>query len=199
MLKDLKKFQSMETKVSNSFAPVQKWKSKANPFDHIYIPTEEQKILVRELSAVGMSIGDIAPRITEHGVSENNLALAFEDEISAGRSEFKAELAKTIYDKAIKEGDTKVLIYLAKVHLGWIEQDRKRMQHGDKERESQDKVWTDVITATGVDSSNEREIIEAIKKERIDDAKFMEIKPHDQENNPSIINTGEVFDVENDS
>lgn len=80
-------------------------------------PTDEQRQLVKGFSAVGLPQEQISTYI---GIDKVTLLKHFRKELDTGMIEANSQIAKTLYQKAIK-GDTASCIFWAKARMGWSE------------------------------------------------------------------------------
>jgi hypothetical protein len=97
-----------------------------------YAPTEKDRKTVETMSAYGIPMEDIARSI---GVSVPTVRKYFEDELSKGRTTANAQVAQSLYQKALgpgKEGVTAAIFWL-KCRAGWI--DRPGEVLGKKEQQ----------------------------------------------------------------
>ncbi len=85
-----------------------------------HIPTEEQKKMVRLLSAVGTRYEDIATKL---GITDDTLRKHYKLELDEGRIEANASVAQTLYQQA-KTGNTTAAIFWLKTRAQWRENDR---------------------------------------------------------------------------
>lgn len=79
--------------------------------------TEENKVKVKTLAAVGTRFEDIAKKL---GISENTLTKYYRRELDDGRIDANAAIAKSLYDQA-KSGNTSAQIFWLKTRAGWKE------------------------------------------------------------------------------
>lgn len=84
-----------------------------------FTPSEEKRLLVKELSGVGIPQEQIASIL---GISDDTLRKHFEPEIFVGRAEAHAKMAQAIYKKALS-GSEKIMMFYAKTQMKWKETD----------------------------------------------------------------------------
>ena len=82
-----------------------------------FIPTDQDRELVLGLRAIGATHQRIGQVL---GISHDTLVRHFPHELEMGFDRLKAEIASTLFRKAL-DGDTTCLIFLAKTRLGWTE------------------------------------------------------------------------------
>lgn len=82
-----------------------------------HVPTDEQRRLVEELSAVGIPQDQIARLV---GVSHTVLRSRYRDELDLGMTKANATIGKALF-AAAKRGNTAAMIFWAKVRMGWHE------------------------------------------------------------------------------
>ena len=80
-------------------------------------PTEENRIKVKTLAAVGTRFEDIARKLE---ISENTLTKYYRKELDEGRIDANSAIAKSLYDQA-KSCNTTAQIFWLKTRAGWKE------------------------------------------------------------------------------
>jgi len=80
-------------------------------------PTNENRLKVKTLAAVGTRFEDIAKKL---GISENTMTKYYRQELDDGRIDANAAIAKSLYDQA-KSGNTSAQIFWLKTRAGWKE------------------------------------------------------------------------------
>lgn len=90
---------------------------------------------VRRMAQVGLSQDDIA---TVVGISKHTLLALYADDIGKGAAEARAAIGNRLFAKAVTEGDTASLIFLAKTRLGMRETSRAEIEVTQGQRRLQD-------------------------------------------------------------
>lgn len=80
-------------------------------------PTDQTKLQVKTLAAVGIRYEDIAAKL---GISSDTLVKYYKQELDDGRVDANAAVAKSLYDQA-KTGNTAAMIFWLKTRAGWKE------------------------------------------------------------------------------
>lgn len=81
-------------------------------------PTEQDRAKVKALSAYGIPQEQIA-RVFD--IDSKTLRLHYRDELDLGVIEANAQVAKTLFSQATKEGNTTAAIWWTKSRMGWKE------------------------------------------------------------------------------
>ncbi len=92
-------------------------------------PSDEQRKLVKKLSALGIRHSDIPLLIVDakgNAISEPTLRKYFSFELASGKVAANAEVAETLFNKATKGDDTTAMIFWLKSQAGWT--DRQRVE-----------------------------------------------------------------------
>ena len=82
------------------------------------VPTDEQRRLVKSLSAIGTRQGDIARRL---GLTEKTLRKYFREELDSGELEANSKVAQTLFKMATSGENTAAAIFWLKTRAGWRE------------------------------------------------------------------------------
>lgn len=114
-----------------------------------FIPTDEHRRQVKQLSAYGLTRPKIGAII---GCSENTLLKYFQEELKLGDAEGDAQVASWAFDSA-KKGSVPMRIFLCKTRLRWTEV--TRVEHE-----------VDEAPARYVDTAPQAESYEEWKKRR---------------------------------
>lgn len=89
-----------------------------------FVPTKEQRDLVRILVATNIPIAIIAGVVhnqdTKKGISKNTLKRYFKDELANGKSQLEAFLVTKLFTH-INNGDRASLFFALKTKFGWRE------------------------------------------------------------------------------
>jgi hypothetical protein len=80
-------------------------------------PTDQGKLQVKTLAAVGIRHEDIAAKI---GISADTLTKYYRQELDDGRIDANAQVGKSLYEQA-KNGNTTAMIFWLKTRAGWKE------------------------------------------------------------------------------
>lgn len=83
-------------------------------------PNEENRKLVKTLSAVGTRYEDIAAKLD---ITDDTLRKHYRKELDEGRIEANASVAQTLFQQA-KNGNTTAAIFWLKTRAQWRENDR---------------------------------------------------------------------------
>lgn len=94
-------------------------------------PTEQDRAKVKALSAYGIPQEQIA-RVFD--IDSKTLRLHYRDELDLGVIEANAQVAKTLFSQATKEGNTTAAIWWTKSRMGWKE--KTEVAHTDAEGNS---------------------------------------------------------------
>lgn len=90
--------------------------------------TKHQRAEVRALVAFGITEIDIAKYI---GVSVPTLRKHFAEELELGAVQANAAVARRLFEKATKDGDTTCIIWWTKTRMGWSEKRRTELTGQD--------------------------------------------------------------------
>ena len=93
----------------------------------LHVPTEENKRLVKTLSAVGIRHEDIATKID---ISADTLVKHYKRELDDGRVDANAAIGRSLYEQA-KAGNTSAMIFWLKTRAGWKETERHEIAGAD--------------------------------------------------------------------
>ena len=80
-------------------------------------PTDQSKIQVKTLAAVGIRHEDIASKL---GISADTLTKYYRQELDEGRIDANAQIGKSLFEQA-KSGNTSAMIFWLKTRAGWKE------------------------------------------------------------------------------
>lgn len=80
-------------------------------------PTDLTRMQVKTLAAVGVPYEDIALKLK---ISADTLVKYYKDELTLGRADANADIAKTLYQQA-KAGNTAAMIFWLKTRARWKE------------------------------------------------------------------------------
>jgi uncharacterized protein YjcR len=80
-------------------------------------PSDEDRRLVKTLSAVGVRYVDIADKLQ---IDHDTLTKHYKQELTEGRMEANAAVAQTLFQQA-KAGNTAAMIFWLKTRAGWRE------------------------------------------------------------------------------
>ena len=82
-------------------------------------PTDEERKLVEQMSAVGIPQSNIAMVIRD-GIDDKTLRKLFRKELDTAATKANAKIGGTLFNKAVN-GDTSAAIFWAKTRMGWKE------------------------------------------------------------------------------
>jgi transposase len=83
-----------------------------------FLPTDEQRRLVKSLSAIGTKQNDVAQRL---GITEKTLRKYFRQELDSGELEANSKVAQTLFKMATSGENTAATIFWLKTRAGWRE------------------------------------------------------------------------------
>jgi uncharacterized protein YjcR len=92
-------------------------------------PSDEDRRLVKTLSAVGVRYVDIADKLQ---IDHDTLTKHYKHELMEGRVEANAAIAQTLFQQA-KAGNTAAMIFWLKTRAGWRE--HNVVEHANSEGE----------------------------------------------------------------
>jgi transposase len=98
-------------------------------------PTEQSRVQVKTLAAVGIRHEDIAAKL---GISADTLVKYYKQELDDGRVDSNAQIGKSLYEQA-KAGNTAAMIFWLKTRAGWRETTRHEITGA--EGNSLEVVW----------------------------------------------------------
>jgi len=84
-------------------------------------PTEERRKQVEQASGLGLPHDQIAALI---GISDETLRKYYKTELAVGKAKASAQVAKTLFNKAVQQGDTTAMIWWTKAQMRWTETQR---------------------------------------------------------------------------
>ena len=84
-----------------------------------FVPTDEERKLVEQMSAVGIPQSNIAMVIRD-GIDDKTLRKHFRKELDTAATKANAKIGGTLFNKAVN-GDTSAAIFWAKTRMGWKE------------------------------------------------------------------------------
>lgn len=93
----------------------------------LHEPTEENRLLVQQLSAVGTRFEDIA---IELEISADTLTKYYRKELDKGRIKANAKVAQGLYNQAIN-GNTAASMFWLKTRAGWAETNKHEITGAD--------------------------------------------------------------------
>lgn len=82
-----------------------------------HIPDEKTRLLVKNLSAVGIRYVDIAHKMD---ITDDTLRKHYKKELEEGRIDANAEIGRTLFQQA-KNGNTSAAIFWLKTRANWTE------------------------------------------------------------------------------
>ena len=84
----------------------------------MYVPTDEQRRMVKVMSGFGITQTDIANQL---GVDAKTLRKHFRDELDRGMTEANMRVAQSLYNMATTGGSVAAAIFWMKARAGWRE------------------------------------------------------------------------------
>lgn len=87
-----------------------------------HVPTEEIKRQVEQASGLGLPHDQIASLI---GISDETLRKYYGLELAVGKAKASAQVAKTLFNKAVVQGDVTAMIWWTKAQMRWAETQRQ--------------------------------------------------------------------------
>jgi hypothetical protein len=81
-------------------------------------PTEERRRQVEQASGLGLPHDQIV------GISDETLRKYYKTELAVGKAKASAQVAKTLFNKAVQQGDTTAMIWWTKAQMRWTETQR---------------------------------------------------------------------------
>ena len=91
-------------------------------------PTDEERKLVEQMSAVGIPQSNIA-MVLRDGIDDKTLRKHFRKELDTAATKANAKIGGTLFNKAVN-GDTSAAIFWAKTGMGWKETSVQEHQGG---------------------------------------------------------------------
>ena len=91
-------------------------------------PTDEERKLVEQMSAVGIPQSNIA-MVLRDGIDDKTLRKHFRKELDTAATKANAKIGGTLFNKAVN-GDTSAAIFWAKTRMGWKETSVQEHQGG---------------------------------------------------------------------
>jgi hypothetical protein len=93
-------------------------------------PTDKQRATVKAMSAYGTPQDQIA-RVLD--IDSTTLRLHYRDELDLGVIEANAKVAETLFNQAVRDGNTTAAIWWTKSRMGWKE--RQAHEHSGPDGE----------------------------------------------------------------
>lgn len=84
-------------------------------------PTDDLKRQVEQASGLGLPHDQIASLV---GISDETLRKYYKTELAIGKAKASAQVAKTLFNKAVQGGDTTAMIWWTKAQMRWAETQR---------------------------------------------------------------------------
>ena len=81
-------------------------------------PTDDFRKQVEEASGLGLPQDQICALV---GISDVTLRKHYESELGLGKARASAQIAKSLFNKAIQGGDTTAMIWWTKAQMKWSE------------------------------------------------------------------------------
>lgn len=102
-------------------------------------PTDQSRATVKAMSGFGIPQEQIA---TVLDIDSKTLRLHYRRELDTGVVEANSQIAKTLWNQGVREGNTAALIWWTKSRMGWKE--RQEIAHTDAEGKSLGLVFVPV-------------------------------------------------------
>lgn len=96
----------------------------------VFKPTDEERKLVEQMSAVGIPQESIC-LVVRDGIDDKTLRKHFRKELDTAAVKANAKIGGTLYNKAIN-GDTTAAIWWSKTRMGWKETNIQESHHTHK-------------------------------------------------------------------
>lgn len=84
-------------------------------------PTDEMRRQVEQASGLGLPHDQICALIS---ISDETLRKYYSPELGMGKAKASAQIAKTLFNKAVQGGDTTAMIWWTKAQMRWAETQR---------------------------------------------------------------------------
>ena len=84
-------------------------------------PTDDLRRQVESASGLGLPQDQICALV---GVSDVTLRKHYEPELALGKAKASAQVAKSLFNKAVQQGDTTAMIWWTKAQMRWAETQR---------------------------------------------------------------------------
>ena len=91
-------------------------------------PTDDFRKQVEEASGLGLPQDQICALV---GISDVTLRKHYESELGLGKARASAQIAKSLFNKAIQGGDTTAMIWWTKAQMKWSEIMRQELTGKD--------------------------------------------------------------------
>ena len=91
-------------------------------------PTDDFRKQVEEASGLGLPQDQICALV---GISDVTLRKHYESELGLGKARASAQIAKSLFNKAIQGGDTTAMIWWTKAQMKWSETMRQELTGRD--------------------------------------------------------------------
>lgn len=85
-----------------------------------FVPTAEQRALVRELSGLGIPQTQIKLLVRPGGIALETLLEHFREDLDIGKAEANTKMARSLFSKGMK-GDVASMIWWTKTQMRWSE------------------------------------------------------------------------------
>ena len=84
-------------------------------------PTDDLRRQIEQASGLGLPHDQIAALV---GISDETLRKYYGPELAVGKAKASAQVAKTLFNKAVQGGDTTAMIWWTKAQMRWAETQR---------------------------------------------------------------------------
>jgi len=84
-------------------------------------PTDDLRRQIEQASGLGLPHDQVAALV---GISNETLRKYYGPELAVGKAKASAQVAKTLFNKAVQGGDTTAMIWWTKAQMRWAETQR---------------------------------------------------------------------------
>ena len=91
-------------------------------------PTDDLRRQVEQASGLGLPHDQICSLIS---ISDETLRMYYGPELGMGKAKASAQIAKTLFNKAVQGGDTTAMIWWTKAQMRWAETQRHEQSGPD--------------------------------------------------------------------
>ena len=91
-------------------------------------PTDDLRRQIEQASGLGLPHDQIAALV---GISDETLRKYYGPELAVGKAKASAQVAKTLFNKAVQGGDTTAMIWWTKAQMAWGETNTTKLANPD--------------------------------------------------------------------